>query len=234
MNKLGIGLLAGSATFFAAVSGAQAAPASIYLDGTTLRHIANDGQTNVVNISLSGGKIIVKDTAGLAAGDGCKNTDSLTVQCTKPNTFVLDLKDGNDIVNNGTSVTIFAYGGPGNDVLNGGSGSDGLFGADGNDTINGNAGSDNLSGGLGDDVISGGDGNDNIDDDDGKDVLSGGAGNDRIVDYGGAGDVINADGGDDTVFSLDDLKDTINCGAGSDQYATNPEDLRSSCETSLN
>jgi Ca2+-binding RTX toxin-like protein len=235
MVKLGIGLLAGSAAFFAAVSGAQAAPALVYLRQDTVQHVANDGQTNVVNVSVSGSRLIVKDTAGLTAGEGCKQTDSLTVSCPKTNSIVLDLKDGNDIVNTSASgVKINAYGGPGNDILNGGSSSDGLSGGEGNDIINGNGGDDGLSGGTGDDVVNGGEGDDSIDDNDGKDVLAGGPGNDQIFDYGGAGDVINGDAGNDTIFSLDDLKDTINCGAGSDQYATNPEDLRNSCETSLN
>lgn len=234
MARLGIGLLAGSTVFLAAaMSGAQPAPASVYLSGTTLRHIASDGQTNVITISISGGRMIVKDSAGLTAGDGCKQTNNLTVSCTLPSTFVLDLKDGDDTVTNGTSTTIYVYGGPGNDVLNGGPGTDGLFAADGNDVLNGNGGNDILSGGVGNDVINGGAGDDRIDDDAGDDTIAAGAGNDTISDYGGK-DTISADAGDDTVYSLDNTKDTISCGAGSDSYATDANDLRASCETSLN
>lgn len=234
MARLGIALLAGSAALLAAASGgAQSAPASVYLSGTTLRHVASDGQTNVVAISVSSGRIIVQDTAGLAAGEGCKQTNATKVSCTLPSTFVLDLKDGNDTLTNSSSVTIYAYGGPGNDVLNGGPGTDGLFAADGNDVLNGGGGNDILSGGTGNDVINGGAGDDRIDDDAGDDTIAAGAGNDVVYDYGGK-DTISTDAGEDTVYSLDNTKDTINCGAGSDDYATDSNDLRSSCETSLN
>jgi Ca2+-binding RTX toxin-like protein len=234
MSKVGIGVLAGSAVILgAAVSSAQPAPAAVYLSGTVLRHIATDGQTNVVTISDSGSRVIVKDVAGLAAGEGCTQTNAMTVSCQRPNTFVLDLKDGNDIVTNNSTVTIFAYGGAGNDVLTGGSGRDGLFGDDGNDVVTGNGNSDFLSGGSGNDVINGGAGDDQIDDPEGNDTIVGGAGNDQIADYGGV-DTIKGEAGDDTIFSLDNTRDVIDCGPGSDSYGLDPIDLRSSCETSLN
>jgi hypothetical protein len=237
LSKFGIGLFAGSAVFLgAAVSGAQPPPASIYmLDESVLRHIANDGQKNVVNITESGSRLIVTDTAGLAAGDGCKQTTPTTVSCPIPTaSFVLDLKDGDDIVNNNSKVTIFAYGGPGNDVLNGGnSARDGLFGDDGNDVINGNGGNDFLSGGYGNDVINGGDGDDKLDDPGGNDTISGGNGNDQIQENGGT-DTISAGPGDDTVYSLDNTKDVIDCGPGNDSYGIDTNDLRSGCEKKLN
>jgi len=234
MIKTGIGFLAGSTLVFgAAVSSAQSAPAAIYLTGTTLRHIATDGQTNVITISNSGSRLVVRDTAGLTAGEGCTQTNATTVSCTLPNTFVLDLKDGNDVVTNSSNVRIFAYGGPGNDVLNGGAANEGLFGDDGDDVVNGNGGSDFLNGGTGNDVIAGGAGDDQIDDTDGNDTINGGAGDDRIQENGGQ-DTINGDGGNDTIFSLDEIKDVINCGSGSDSYGLDPNDIRSGCETSLN
>jgi serralysin len=234
MTKVGIGLLAGSALLFsAAVSSAQSAPATVSLSGTTLRHIATDGQTNVVTINNSGSRVVVKDTAGLTAGEGCTQTNATTVSCTRPNTFVLDLKDGNDVVTNSSTVTIFAYGGPGNDVLTGGAADEGLFGDDGDDVVNGNAGSDFLNGGSGNDEVNGGSGDDQIDDPEGDDKLNGGSGDDRIQEDGGI-DTISGDSGTDTIFSLDNTKDTINCGSGTDSYAIDAVDVRSSCETSLN
>jgi len=234
MTKVAIGVLAGSAFVFGVgVSSAQAAPATVYLTGETVRHIANDGQTNVVSITNSGSKIVVKDTVGLSAGEGCTQTNSMTVSCPLPNTMVLDLKDGNDVLTNGSSVRVFAYGGPGNDVLNGGAANEGLFGDDGDDVINGNAGSDFLNGGTGNDVINGGAGDDRIDDSEGNDTISGGAGNDYIQENSGT-DTVNGDSGNDTIYSLDQTDDVINCGSGTDSYGLDPGDTRSGCETSLN
>lgn len=234
MSKVGIGFLAASTLLAgAAVGSAQSAPATVYLSGETLRHIATDGQTNVVTISNSGSRLVVKDAAGLTAGEGCTQTNATTVSCTLPNTFVLDLKDGNDVLTNNSSVRIFAYGGPGNDVLNGGTADEGLFGDDGNDVVNGNGGSDFLNGGAGNDVIAGGAGDDQIDDSAGDDTINGGAGDDRIQENGGR-DTINGDAGNDTIFSLDEINDVINCGSGSDSYGLDPSDVRSGCETSLN
>lgn len=234
MTKVAIGLLAGSALVFGVgVSSAQAAPALVYLIDDTLRHIANDGQTNVVTITSNSSNVIVKDTVGLAAGDGCTQTNATTVTCPLPNTFVLDLKDGNDVLTNNSQVRIFVYGGPGNDVLTGGAANDGLFGDDGNDVINGNGGSDFINGGTGNDVINGGAGDDRIDDPAGNDAVSGGAGNDNIQENGGT-DTINGDAGNDTIYSLDQTNDVISCGAGTDSYGLDPNDTRSGCENSLN
>lgn len=235
MTKVAIGLLAGSALVFGVgVSSAQAAPAQVYMaDDTTVRHIANDGQTNVVTITSTSSSVIVKDTVGLAAGDGCTQTNSTTVTCPLPNTVVLDLKDGNDVLTNNSSVKIFAYGGPGNDVLTGSGANEGLFGDAGNDVINANGGSDFINGGTGNDVINGGAGDDRIDDPSGNDTINGGAGNDTIQEDSGT-DTINGDAGNDTIYSLDQTNDVINCGTGTDSYGLDPNDTRSGCETSLN
>lgn len=237
MTKFGLSLIAGSLVLTgAAVSGAQSTPATVYvLDGSVLRHIASDGQTNVVTISDSASRVTVKDTAGLLAGEGCTQTNAFTVSCQRPsNTIVLDLKDGNDVVTTSSSVPINAYGGPGNDVLNGGPGGDGLFGDDGNDVVNGNAGNDAMSGGLGDDVINGGAGDDNVVyEPGGNDVISGGAGNDTISDSAGT-DTINGDAGNDTIYAADGSRDVIECGPGNDSYRTDANDIRSGCEKSLN
>ena len=234
MTKVAIGVLAGSALVFGVgVGSAQAAPATVYSTGETVRHIANDGQTNVVTISNSGSSIVVKDTVGLTAGEGCTQTNANTVSCPRPDTIVLDLKDGDDVLTNGSTVPVFAYGGPGNDVLTGGAANEGLFGDDGNDVINGNAGSDFINGGTGNDVINGGAGDDRIDDPEGNDTISGGSGNDTIQENNGT-DTINGDSGNDTIYSLDQTNDVISCGSGTDSYGLDPGDTRSGCETSLN
>jgi Ca2+-binding RTX toxin-like protein len=236
MKPVAISFFASSAIMLgAAVSVAQPAPASVYVaDGAVLRHIASDGQTNVVTISDSGSKVIVRDTAGLAAGEGCKQTNAVTVSCQRPtNTIVLDLKDGNDILNTTSTVPVNAYGGDGNDVLNGGPANDGLFGDGGDDVVNGNDGNDAMSGGSGNDIINGGPGDDNvIYEPEGNDTISGGPGNDIISDSGGT-DNIAGGPGDDTIYATDGAADVIDCGPGNDKYLIDTNDVRFACETNL-
>jgi Ca2+-binding RTX toxin-like protein len=66
-------------------------------------------------------------------------------------------------------------GGPGNDILEGGTATDTLIGGDGDDTLDGKAGSDRLDGGTGDDLLNG-DGSKAAS----PDVIDGGPGYDRI------------------------------------------------------
>jgi Ca2+-binding RTX toxin-like protein len=110
-----------------------------------------------------------------------------------------------------------AYGGDGDDTLNGAPGGSFLFGeggsdviyadtavaygGDGNDTLNGGPRGSGLHGEAGSDLIEGGDGSDSISDDAQHhfaDSLRGGAGDDYIRTIGGQ-DTIDAGAGDDTV-----------------------------------
>ena len=59
-----------------------------------------------MNVSVSGSRLIVKDTAGLTAGESCTQTSSLTVSCPKSASIVLDLKDGNDVVNTSCETSL--------------------------------------------------------------------------------------------------------------------------------
>ncbi|MFI0964065.1 calcium-binding protein [Streptomyces sp. NPDC021080] len=102
---------------------------------------------------------------------------------------------GNDTL---TDCGFTCHGDAGNDVLYGGSQSEGiytdydnsLYGDDGNDTIHGNAG---------DDLIQGGRGNDRLYGDSGKDKIYGNSGNDLI--HGGAGtDTLSGGPGTDRVY----------------------------------
>lgn len=92
-------------------------------------------------------------------------------------------------------LRVIAYGGDGNDTLQGNAMNDRMFGEGGIDKLYGYNGDDRLSGGLGNDRLDGGYGNDALYGDDGRDQLLGGAGrdlidggNDNWVDilYGGA------------------------------------------------
>lgn len=88
-----------------------------------------------------------------------------------------------------------AYGGGGNDYLEGydaidrflgQGGNDTLVGYGGNDYLHGGVGNDSLTGGTGDDYLGGDVGNDSLYGGDGRDVLAGEAGRDLL--RGGAGD----------------------------------------------
>lgn len=99
------------------------------------------------------------------------------------------------------------YGGPGDDLLDGGDEPDTIYGRGGADTIHGRGGNDILRGGKGNDVIDGGDGDDAIWGDKGDDTLTGGRGADSfhaaegadldlVLDYNPAeGDRVIVDGG---------------------------------------
>jgi serralysin len=82
---------------------------------------------------------------------------------------------GNDRID-GNTANNYLGGGSGNDALNGGDGIDTLSGGGGRDTLSGDSGNDYLYGGWGGDTLIGGDG---------TDFLVGNAGNDKLI--GGAG-----------------------------------------------
>jgi uncharacterized delta-60 repeat protein len=79
-----------------------------------------------------------------------------------------------------------AYGGPGDDLLEGHTLSQRLYGENGNDTLNGGDGIDTLYGGDRDDLVIGGASSDRLYGDAGNDRLYGQSGNDKL--FGGPGD----------------------------------------------
>jgi Ca2+-binding RTX toxin-like protein len=111
--------------------------------------------------------------------------------------FSIDGGKGDDdiTVDKNVHSDLILHGGDGNDLIQGGSGNDGISGDEGDDIITGGAGNDYLWGNGGDDTIHGGAGNDYIWGDGGDDRLYGGAGRDTIE--GGAGsDFIYSDPND--------------------------------------
>jgi Ca2+-binding RTX toxin-like protein len=116
---------------------------------------------------------------------------------------------GNDrlSVNSKVTVPVLAYGGSGNDKLDGGSGDDRLFGENGNDSLTGSEGNDFLIGNDGDDKLWGNAGDDQLSPGVGADVVEGGSGNDRIT------------------ASNDGVRDRIDGGAGNDRVlGSDPQD----------
>ncbi|MBY0461352.1 MAG: hypothetical protein K2V38_28885 [Gemmataceae bacterium] len=131
-----------------------------YAAGATVRGGTSDDVFNVgfsPNLTVSGG----------AGNDVINIGDS-------PNATAYG-DDGDDVVNigGGTGTTARAFGGNGDDQLNGGDEDDSFDGGDGRDVILGGKGNDTLLGGAGNDLLAGGTG---------SDVLDGGAGNDILFD----------------------------------------------------
>ena len=100
-------------------------------------------------------------------------------------TIIFEGKDGNDYLwtdfaDSRLSKVLRAFGGDGDDCLEGGPSKDHLVGGDGNDWLAGRGGNDELHGRSGNDDLYGGNGDDTLNGGKGKDRLYGGAGNDKL------------------------------------------------------
>jgi len=136
--------------------------------------------------------------------------------------------EGDDVLDGGSgSQVIFGLGG--NDVIDAGSGSDIVCGGDGDDQIIGGSGVDELMGGSGNDTIDAGPGLDTIYAGPGADVVDGGGGADTIFGWGGD-DILNGGTGADEIDGEAGV-DTIDGGTGSDTCETEP--TRVNCEHDL-
>lgn len=126
---------------------------------------------------------------GLDGNDTIENFSSLI--------SLLNGGKGNDRIIGGTSDDRL-LGGEGADYLRGGEGNDALLGGDGNDQLIGNDGDDKIRGGAGNDDARGDAGDDDIRGDAGNDRLRGGDGMDHLL--GGAGhDILDGQWGEDTL-----------------------------------
>ncbi|NVB76792.1 MAG: hypothetical protein HOV81_00220 [Kofleriaceae bacterium] len=124
---------------------------------------------------------------------------------------------GDDTFTNSTSIPAEAYGGDGNDTLNGGSGADFLVGGYGQDTIRGYGGNDTLWGSGGSDWLYGGEGNDLIKGHGGNDALYGENGSDSL--YGGSGnDSLSGGASQDTLVTIGGDYDTVSGGTSDDLF----------------
>ena len=171
INQVGINPLFSKGTAWLDPSG------TVYVQGT-------DSTNDTITISI--------DTKGTAstADDMVKVVISnvglpLTYEFARASVNHLNVQTfgGDDYVDNQTSITMFADGGAGNDVLLGGGGGDVLYGGTGagNDYIDGRAGDDILIAGVGTDMLFGDDGSDALyGAAGGKDYMFGGNGNDNL------------------------------------------------------
>ena len=119
---------------------------------------------------------------------------------------------GNDSLTGGPGTDVI-LGHGGDDTISGASGDDLLYGGDGDDALSGASGHDVLFGGAGDDTLSGAAGNDVLYGGSGNDTLDGASGADQL--YGGAGDDLLIWNGSDAVVDGGDGMDTL-VAAGAD------------------
>lgn len=139
--------------------------------------------------------------------------------------FLIDAGDGDDLIAlhmaNGPTD---AWGGGGNDTIEGSAGNDHLYGSaansvagalDGADSIDAGAGNDYVHANAGDDLVNGGNGNDRLYGGQGEDVLYGGEGNDWVQGNKGA-DLLAGNAGNDTLHGGAD-DDMLSGAIGNDQ-----------------
>lgn len=239
---LALGLLGAGASGLTAASAAAApaatlsASAAVVANGhaeVALNQVRYTGLSgvNLVTVSLSGARLLIKDIAPITVGPGCFTSGTegrfFVVSCipqVAPNgqlsAFRVSAGAGDDVVTNTSAIGMRADGGPGNDRLNGGSGADLLDDNFGANVLLGNAGADTLEtdfgtdalgdvldGGSGDDDLQAGPTDDSLQGGSGQDVLRGGAGADVLDGGTGTGDVVtyldNAHNGVRVVLSLD-------------------------------
>jgi Ca2+-binding RTX toxin-like protein len=174
-------------------------------------HVENLLLTGTSNINGTGNALINKIT-----GNSASNT-----------LYGGDQNDTIDLGGNSTVNWDYAYGGPGDDTITGGTGWVQISGEAGNDTIDvsgagvntgkytyvqGGADNDTITGSLGIDYLYGDGGNDTINAGDGNDIINGGAGTDTI-DAGAGNDTITSGNGEGP--------DGIDGGADSDTLSLN-------------
>lgn len=157
----------------------------------------------------------------LSMGD--ETTDYLRCEVSRVQKLVLDLRDKDDLVQNGDGILrwtelnrpIEARLGGGADIFNGGPANDKVDGGPGNDILKGWRGNDLIIGGPGEDSMAGdGDYSFNPPLRGGNDVLIGGPTTDYISPGSGR-DKVDAGAGNDIVNSVVDRdRDIVNCGAG--------------------
>ncbi|MFN9717820.1 MAG: C2 family cysteine protease, partial [Planctomycetota bacterium] len=140
--------------------------------------IPTDNNSTSVELNSSGSSLQVRDLSGGRTW----NYPSSAVSSVE-----FQGGNGNDrFVNNVRFLPVRAFGGAGNDYLEGYDGNDIFSGGSGNDEIRGFGGNDQMWGGDGNDLLLGGAGNDDLMGEHGNDQLNGQADIDRF--WGGSGD----------------------------------------------
>jgi Ca2+-binding RTX toxin-like protein len=157
---------------------ANAAAATVHMQGSTLIYRAAAGQANDLTISEQGFNILVDDAFEISPGTGCTAVpnDNTKALCTQFVTNVdVDVADGNDTVTKTADTGSVIRGGAGRDTIKGGPAFE--------DPIEGIYRSNTLIGGPDNDVLMGGPHRDLLDGGPGRDQMTGGDGPNDIVTY---------------------------------------------------
>jgi Ca2+-binding RTX toxin-like protein len=159
------------------------------------------GRLTVIGDNLDNAVAISRNAAGaILVNGGAVKVIGATPTVANTATISVFGQGGNDTISlvetNGALPRASLFGGAGNDVLTGGSGTDHLFGQLGNDTLLGKGGADLLFGGAGNDVLTGGDADDQAFGQAGDDRLVWNPGDDTDLNEGGSGtDTVEVNGG---------------------------------------
>lgn len=193
-------------------------PAEVEVNGvspSTVQVEIRDRETGDLVQQRTFSRLVSIHIEGSNGDDRIENNSSLPA--------TIEAKYGNDYVRGGSeNDTIYGgggadrlEGGDGHDTLIGGSEADTLFGGEGNDTLRGGQGNDWLYGGNGDDRIFGDDGNDVLRGNDGANTLDGGNGNDSLTG-GRHNDMLIGGHGNDSLTGGAG-RDTLRGDAGNDR-----------------
>ena len=166
-GRAALGCALALAALGALTTSAEAAT-TVTAQGTTLSVVAASGKKNVVDVSLFGADVTVRDAGDtVAAGSGCAAVDAHTARCpasalkgvfvwtydvgdavskSGPLDGYVDVGDGDDFFEAGpASGTNIVVGGPGTDKLTGGADRDALDGGPDADVIRGGGATDRVS-----------------------------------------------------------------------------------------
>ncbi len=164
----------------------------------TITGTSNRNDSALVN--REGASLVVKVSSTSTSGPAlAPEVVSRAFEFVAVNSVVFYGYGGNDSFISRAFKSSTAYGGDGNDWLEGGELADTYYGEGGNDTLKGSAGNDNLYGGNDNDVIDGMGGNDGLYGGAGNDSLTGGGGGDRFLLSGGAKSEAKDAGSEDAV-----------------------------------
>ena len=235
VGRLFFGLLAVVGSPLASAAGASAATVTVravsidpgYGREPAVDYVAGPGERNdVLVVAVAGDRgVRITDPGAIITATGrCGSVDAHTAICHGDLLAArVELGDLDDFATTsrrwGRGVELSADGGPGNDVLEGGSGyadvvlngGDGndwldahgamakLHGGDADDRLNGSPEYDTLDGGSGADRLYGRGGDDDLDGGGGLDLLVGGPGADRLTDGDRDGAAADAAPGPDTL-----------------------------------
>ena len=170
---------------------------SITLSTAGVLKISGDSWRNdvVVDLVNNGTQVKVFSSSVPQSGYSLTSND-VTKYFTKSNVKSIEFygRGGDDEFVNNFSVETRAWGGSGNDYLEGADENDVLYGDSGNDTLRGYGANDRLYGGEGNDSLYGGEGVDGLYGGLGDDSLYGEGGADRFLVYAGSGEQKDASG----------------------------------------